>query len=372
MGKKEEEKEKLKENRGIVGKPLAEDKVGERPSLYCFSLMMPYGYEPALLQAQQRKGVGIFACDESEVLSNTTMGLGFETVLLPGSLSVKYGGKWGTALNTNIFNRVWTEILRRGRYRFHDWAVKVDPDAVFFPDRLQNLLRRHTPESKVPLGGAEEPKEVHCGQCALSGHEHQTCALRVKEFQKQGRTCGKALELAARTPPEDCGCVCSDLACDRAPEAAMYLNNCKWGLHGPIEVLSRRAVAIYVTGLPQCAELMDQPWGEDKYLDHCMQSLGVMRVSEFHLLSETACGETPAPCGGSDVAFHPFKSIQTYFDCWGYGTKFGHGPADEPWSDEADNDEANDKANDDQTETPSHSEDNDEASDEADSSSHND
>jgi hypothetical protein len=326
--------------------------------------MMPFGYEPSLLQAQHNKGVGIFACDESELFSNTTMGLGSKVTLMPGSLEVQYGGKWGTALNTNIFSRVWAEILRRGRYRFHDWAVKVDPDAVFFPDRLQNLLRRHTPESKVPLGGPQEPTEVRCGQCALPSHQHQTCALRVKAFQKQGRTCAKALELAAREPPEDCGCVCDDLACDRPPEAAMYLNNCKWGLHGPIEVLSRRAVAIYVTGLPQCEALMKQPWGEDKYLDHCMQQLGVMRVSEFHLLSETACGETPAPCGGSDVAFHPFKTIQTYFDCWGYGKKFGHGPADDEGDDEAD--------------SPSHDNDEDDADstsrdregDEADSSSH--
>jgi hypothetical protein len=165
--------------------------------------------------------------------------------------------------------------------------------------------------------------------------------LRVKAFQKQGRTCERALELAARAPPEDCGCACDDLACEVPPEAAMYLNNCKWGLHGPIEVLSRRAVAIYVTGLPQCSDLTQQPWGEDKYLDHCMRRLGVMRVSEYHLLSETACGETPGNCGGSDVAFHPFKSIQTYFDCWGYGTKFGHGPADGPSYDEGD-DEAHD------------------------------
>jgi len=108
----------------------------------------------------------------------------------------------------------------------------------------------------------------------------------------------------------------------------MYLNNCKWGLHGPLEVLSSRAVAAFVAGLPQCAALRQRPWGEDKFMDRCMQRLGVRRVSEYELLSETACGEKPAPCGAPDVAFHPFKSVQSYFDCWGYAEKFGRGPAD--------------------------------------------
>jgi len=65
-----------------------------------------------------------------------------------------------------------------------------------------------------------------------------------------------------------------------------------------------------------------------KFIDKCMQELGVIRVNEYDVLSETACGEQPAPCGGADVTFHPFKSIESYFACYGFANKFGRGPAD--------------------------------------------
>jgi len=72
---------------------------------------------------------------------------------------------------------------------------------------------------------------------------------------------------------------------------------------------------------------VDEPWGEDKFLDRCMLTLGVTRANDFSLLSETACGEEPAPCGTSDVAFHPFKLAEDYFACWSFAHAFGHGPA---------------------------------------------
>merc|ERR1712151_185617 len=63
---------------------------------------------------------------------------------------------------------------------------------------------------------------------------------------------------------------------------------------------------------------------QSKFLDRCMLELGVTRVNEFGLLNEIACGETPAPCGGGDVAYHPFKSISSYFACWEFADKYGH------------------------------------------------
>uniref|UniRef100_A0A7S2HIV7 Hexosyltransferase n=1 Tax=Zooxanthella nutricula TaxID=1333877 RepID=A0A7S2HIV7_9DINO len=108
----------------------------------------------------------------------------------------------------------------------------------------------------------------------------------------------------------------------------MYLVNCRFGLHGPIEVLSREAVQMFVQGVDECQSLRRHPWGEDKYLDHCLQRLGVRRVLEFQLLSETACGQEPVNCASSNVAFHPFKGIQSYFDCWGQAMYHGNWPGD--------------------------------------------
>ncbi|CAE8638927.1 unnamed protein product, partial [Polarella glacialis] len=112
----------------------------------------------------------------------------------------------------------------------------------------------------------------------------------------------------SRPAPVDCECACDDFACDLPSTQAMYLNNCQWGLHGPIEVFSRRAIATYIAGLPICADLLPHAWGEDKFVDQCMMKLGLTRVDVFDLLSEIACGEQPAPCGQTDVTFHPFKN----------------------------------------------------------------
>lgn len=328
------EKERQREDE--ARKRCLQDKVKTeafRPTLYCLSLMMPFGYEPSLLAEQHKQRVGIFSCDETAVFSNSTTILStgkpapVNVTLMPGSLAVTYGGRWGTAMNTGVFNRLWTEVVRLGTFRHYDWTVKVDPDAVFFPERLRNVIRRRAPMSSIRIQGSV-PSSVHCSECKLEGHKHETCAQHVQQYQRENKTCAEALASAARAPPTDCGCVCDDFACDLANETAMYINNCKWGLHGPIEVFSRRAVASYLAGLPQCIELLKRPWGEDKFIDQCMQELGVTRVNEYDVLSETACGEQPSPCGSEDVSFHPFKSIESYFACFGFANKFGKGPED--------------------------------------------
>jgi len=325
------EREKAAKRRCVAERTRVQ---GIRVSMYCLSLMMPFGYEPTLLAEQHKQGVGIFACDETAVFSNSTVLLPektpspVEVTLMPGSLAVTYGGRWGTAMNTGVFNRLWTKVVEIGDYRRYDWTVKVDPDAVFFPARLRNILRRRSPMNSISIQG-EVPANMHCGQCQLQGRTHETCAARVQGYQiKKNFSCADALTAAARAPPQDCGCRCDDFACNVPEQTAMYINNCKWGLHGPIEVFSRRAVASYLAGLPQCVSLLRHPWGEDKFIDKCMQELGVTRVNEYDVLSETACGEQPAPCGGADVSFHPFKSIESYFACFGFASKFGRGPAD--------------------------------------------
>jgi len=337
------------------------------PSLYCYSLMLPFGYEPGLLKAQKDRGVGIFACNEFAVFSNSTVLLDKEVpapvdvTLLNFSLAVPYGGKWHTALNTGVFNGVWTEIVSLGNYRMHDWVVKADPDSVLFPKRLVQLLQYRKPMDQVMNTVSTRrlyveartgrrlqwsaPTNATCGNCRMPGFTGQSCNSHVQFIQKQGHSCSEAIRRVARPPPTDCGCDCNRVeSCDfkmdpkmyqdfqviegKAYPGAMYINNCKFGLHGPIEVLSQRAVTAYVEGLPRCNNLLIHPWGEDKFMDRCMLELGVTRVNQFGLLSEIACGETPAPCGDANVAFHPFKSIDSYFACWEYADRYGHGPAD--------------------------------------------
>lgn len=50
----------------------------------------------------------------------------------------------GFAANSKLFNNAWQAIRMDGRYKFFDWTLKVDPDAVLMPNRLWRVLSRHT------------------------------------------------------------------------------------------------------------------------------------------------------------------------------------------------------------------------------------
>eukprot|EP00442_Polarella_glacialis_P053024 CAMPEP_0115104802 /NCGR_PEP_ID=MMETSP0227-20121206/35555_1 /TAXON_ID=89957 /ORGANISM="Polarella glacialis, Strain CCMP 1383" /LENGTH=570 /DNA_ID=CAMNT_0002501835 /DNA_START=198 /DNA_END=1910 /DNA_ORIENTATION=- len=318
----------VKEKQAVV----EEANLVKRVSLYCFALMMPFGYETGLLLEQKKRGVGIFECDEWAVYTNQSMqGNGepfpFPVNVVPVSLYVPLGGRWHTALNRDVFNQIWLKVVQVDRYRRHDWIVKVDPDSVFFPNRLKEVIARRTPIWTVHDQGPE-PDKLDCGYCKKEGYTDQTCAAHVHWMQSQGSNCRQALESVSRPAPVDCECACDDFACDLPSTQAMYLNNCQWGLHGPIEVFSRRAIATYIAGLPICADLLPHAWGEDKFVDQCMMKLGLTRVDVFDLLSEIACGEQPAPCGQTDVTFHPFKNVEKWFACWNFARKYGHGPED--------------------------------------------
>jgi len=234
--------------------PLSAPQAGQ--SLFCFSLMLPYGFEPVLLGWQFERGASIFACDEYAVYSNVTLTVapGLTTQPVASGLACAKGGEFKTALNTDIFIAVWARVVSDGRFRFHDFTVKIDPDAVFMAQRLRGYVSRH-------------------------------------------------------------------------PERAsgLYLNNCRRGMHGPVEVLSRRAVEVWWGGIPSCQAHFGQvcsgpcEWGEDMFMDQClMKVLGVERIEEPGLLLEENC-DPPAgwkSCQSSATAvFHPFKDIAAYSAC---------------------------------------------------------
>merc|ERR1719454_741985 len=135
--------------------------------------MLPDGYEFELLQEQLRRKVGLFSCDAYSVLSSRELELSpgpprVVTEIVPGSLKCE------------IFVRVWKKVASIGTWRQHDWTLKLDPDCVFLPWRLQSRLK----------GGSADDK--------------------------------------------------------------VYINNFKEGLHGPIEVLSRKAMEVYDGGMERC------------------------------------------------------------------------------------------------------------------------
>mmetsp|Transcript_8355 Transcript_8355/g.22973 ORF Transcript_8355/g.22973 Transcript_8355/m.22973 type:complete len:257 (+) Transcript_8355:2-772(+) len=219
--------------------------------------MLAFGYEPVLLAMQRAEQQSIFACDNAAVYSNRSMEVspGLLTNVVDVNLQCEYGGEFNTALNTDIFVRVWSKVIADGVFEWYTWTAKVDPDCVFFPVRLRVALMAH----------------------------------------------------------------------DDGGDRGVYLNNCKFGLHGPLEVLSRGAVRTWGAGHSKCrrhfAELCsgDCLWGEDMFLDQCLNRvLGARRVDDFGLLLEDHCAPPPdwATCEDAvTVAFHPFKTSSGYQAC---------------------------------------------------------
>uniref|UniRef100_A0A7S1PRG7 Hexosyltransferase n=1 Tax=Alexandrium catenella TaxID=2925 RepID=A0A7S1PRG7_ALECA len=110
-----------------------------------------------------------------------------------------------------------------------------------------------------------------------------------------------------------------------ADKEPVYINNCKLGLHGPFEVLSRRAVRAWHDGMDRCVSHFrklcsgDCYWGEDMFLDQCLQKvLHIKRVGLYNMLLEAHCDPPKGweSCHSREsVAFHPFKNPGNFSAC---------------------------------------------------------
>lgn len=241
------------------GMPCNMDQMLAPGTLYCWALMQPDGYETGLIADQFAKHLSIFNCEESALLSNKQVEVapGLFTEVVETELGCAMGGEFGTALNLDIFIKVWDHIVATGTYLNHDWTVKVDPDAVFFADRLRGILPHHPEEAK-----------------------------------------------------------------------GVYLNNCRMGMHGPVEVFSRNAVGALTCHWQDCRSHFEQlcggdcQWGEDMFIDQCLKEVArARRDNDWNLLVEDHCladgaSWSTAMCDGTHVAFHPFKEVASYSECF--------------------------------------------------------
>jgi len=227
--------------------------------LFCFAVMVPGSEEQSLLVIAFQNNAGIFHCDSNTIYSSQELELapGVVTHTVASDLHCDSGGEFGTALNLEIFLEVWRQVVTDGDFTRFEWTVKVDPDSVFFPDRLRAAITNHQPA------------------------EH---------------------------------------------ELGVYLNNCEFGLHGPIEVFSRHAVKTWWEGSQKCLDHFwkmcagDCNWGEDLFIDQCLwKVLGAQRDDEVSLLVEDHCSppEGWRNCEDSwHVAFHPFKTGWEWMECF--------------------------------------------------------
>jgi len=65
----------------------------------------------------------------------------------------------GTWINTGLHKQVWKAMAASGEYAGYDWTVKVDPDAVFYPEKLvQRIHLMPVPPTGAFLGNCEGVK----------------------------------------------------------------------------------------------------------------------------------------------------------------------------------------------------------------------
>jgi hypothetical protein len=109
--------------------PAAPETLIQGMSLFCFTVVMWHnapteGFwdsEAALALNQKDQRKGIFQCDDHAFFEGRPLN----------------GGGDGSIRNIDSFIYVWDVVRKDGRYAEYDWTIKVDADAVFFPDRLK-------------------------------------------------------------------------------------------------------------------------------------------------------------------------------------------------------------------------------------------
>jgi len=228
-----------------------------------------------LLQMQHNRGQSLFSCAEWAVYSDVVAPLG------GGDMTVQVfdtKGDWHilrrkitkTWVNTGMFVKVWKKVQEEGKYSNHNWVIKVDADAVFFPHKLTRALQ----SAQVPQEGLymENCKFVDWGYFG-----------NLEVFSKQ----------AFQTLLDNVD-TCYDTI------------DWKTGVHGG----------------------KYGPMGEDLFAQKCMDLMRVSKQENFMLTTDGAC-EADRPegqkknrkwipeCGGvSTPSIHPFKKPAQYAACW--------------------------------------------------------
>ncbi|CAK0894880.1 unnamed protein product [Prorocentrum cordatum] len=240
-------------------------------TLFCWSVATPGGYEIELVATQYRRGASIFNCDDFAVLS-ASEGVEIGPVDVIMILDTDGGGEKGVLdngrvttnsfLNTEVFIQAWGIVMEQTRATTMDWIVKADPDTVFFPERLRQRV------AEDMASGGEPVFYMNCNKVFGPGDEPSK-------------------------------------------------------LFGSLEVFSQSAVRTFQNQKHRCLEELDwHGWGEDYFMSHCMDHIGVARVEDFDSFSDNRCNS--APCNdATKLSFHDFKDEGSWFWCW--ETSLGEG-----------------------------------------------
>lgn len=123
-------------------------------------MVLTDGVEQWLMSVQWHRGTGIFGCHKYELLSDGNLTLTSWTQAPLNAIALPGDKAWfapvrntpqGVWHNTNVFARAWRWIAQQKEYLNYDWTVKVDPDCVFMPGKLQSILQTRSFDVNSPL-----------------------------------------------------------------------------------------------------------------------------------------------------------------------------------------------------------------------------
>lgn len=250
----------------------------ELPTVHCLLLFLPYSIEQDLLVYQHEKKVGVFQCDSHAIYSSQVIEVapGLVSRRISHSMRAEPGGQFLTVLNLGVFLALYRQLILDKDYLQADWVVKVDPDTVFFADRLRNTL------SNYNFGLAGDG--AYLNNCP-SGLHGPIEVISQKAF------------LALAENAETCYDKMNNKLCNVSCQARRLVCN------------------------GNCTDW----WGEDIWVDRCLDlHTKSKRMFARHLLQEEHCPETAAyskyrwsSCKDTrTVAFHPFKTKEVWEKCF--------------------------------------------------------
>lgn len=263
---------------------LTEVRAVPSQSLYCFAVVVVEtgsekpSHELDLMNHQAENGLGIFQCDGNDLFSDKAISLNngraftqvFDT---DGDWKFAKRKSTGCWVNTGIFTDVWRVIAKEAKWQANDWVVKVDPDAVFVPARLQKSL-----ESTF------EP---------MSGSYYVNCPFVEYGFFGNLEVFSKTAFSTLLDNIDDCKADTSTI------NWKVGIKNGKYG-----------------------------PMGEDLFAQTCMDKHGVRRVSAFGHTQDGACEAKRDPEEKKNKKFkphcewaygasiHPFKKVDEWATCY--------------------------------------------------------
>jgi len=245
---------------GSTTKPCKPKVKMESPSLFGFSVMTP-GPEVSLLLSQFEKQAGIFACNQYAVISVQHISLGKDecgedvwTWFNPSLRSVPMGTLDAThGVTTNSWLNTGTFI--------NAWDMLM----------ASPIIWKHAWIIKADPDAVILPDRVRAHVARYTGVPH-------------------------------------------------YVLNCNFQgqlkIFGAVEVFSLPAIAAYHNKPWVCKKMGWQGWGEDSYMQNCMDALGVANVVDLDLVGDARCRYRACE-DGAVAAFHPFKDVGAYWGCWG-------------------------------------------------------